>query len=80
MTASIPSSGDEVLLTPAVSPQFASRLFAEPVAVKVIRVTPATHCDGWAWLDGYQLDQAGEAVERRTVFVRVAALRRNGHR
>jgi hypothetical protein len=30
---------------------------------------------GWVWLDGYQLDESGDAVERRSIFVQVAGLR-----
>jgi hypothetical protein len=30
--------------------------------------------DGWAWLDGYQLNAAGDAVERRSIFVQLSGL------
>lgn len=30
--------------------------------------------DGWIWLEGYQLDARGEAVERRTILVQPAGL------
>ncbi|QOC91960.1 hypothetical protein [Micromonospora craniellae] len=32
--------------------------------------------DGWIWLEGYQLDAKGNAVERRAVFVRIAGLKK----
>ncbi|NUR74464.1 MAG: hypothetical protein HOU81_26945, partial [Hamadaea sp.] len=31
--------------------------------------------DGWLWLDGYQLNAAGDAVERRSIFVQGNGLR-----
>jgi hypothetical protein len=40
---------------------------------RVIRVQDSA-CDGWAWLDGYELDSAGEAVARRSIFVRLHGL------
>ncbi|MBB5829831.1 hypothetical protein [Micromonospora carbonacea] len=39
-----------------------------------------TTYDGWCWLDVYQLDARGEAVERRTIFVRPDGLRRGAKR
>ncbi|MFG1845759.1 hypothetical protein [Micromonospora carbonacea] len=39
-----------------------------------------TTCDGWCWVDVYQLDARGEAVERRTIFVRPDGLRRGAKR
>jgi hypothetical protein len=29
---------------------------------------------GWTWLDGYQLDAGGDAVERRSIFVQIDGL------
>jgi hypothetical protein len=43
---------------------------------RVIRVHDWKTIDGWAWLDGYQLDATGDAVERRSIFVLVEGLRR----
>ncbi|MCZ7421651.1 MULTISPECIES: hypothetical protein [unclassified Micromonospora] len=31
---------------------------------------------GWTWVDCYQLDQNGDATDRRRLFVRPAGLRR----
>jgi hypothetical protein len=42
---------------------------------RVIRVRDWPTYDGWAWIDGYQLDAAGDAVARRDIFVRLAGLR-----
>jgi hypothetical protein len=42
---------------------------------RVIRVHDWQTYDGWAWLDGYQLDSGGDAVERRSIFVLLGGLR-----
>lgn len=54
----------------------ASAQFTTPLLFRVIRVHDRTTYRGWAWLDGYQLDAAGQAVRRRSIFVRVDGLRR----
>jgi hypothetical protein len=41
---------------------------------RVIRVHDWPTYDGWAWLDGYQLNGAGDAVERRSIFVQIQGL------
>lgn len=43
---------------------------------RVIRVLDWECPDGWAWVDGYQLDSAGEAVERRSIYVQLRGLQR----
>jgi hypothetical protein len=43
---------------------------------RVIRVHDWSTYDGWAWLDGYELNAAGEAVDRRSIFVQVGGLQR----
>lgn len=45
------------------------------VTVRIIRVHAWSTYDGWLWIDGYTLDAAGEAVERRTLFVQPAGVR-----
>jgi len=40
----------------------------------VIRVHDWQTVDGWAWLDGYELDSSGDAVERRSIFVELDGL------
>ncbi|MFG3715777.1 hypothetical protein [Micromonospora sp. NPDC047730] len=63
-------SGDVIRLTRDASPQFVN-----PIRVRVIRVLDDWHTyDGWKWLDGYQLGPKDEAVDRRTLFVRVAGV------
>ena len=65
----LPRSGDVLRVTRAASVQF-----AEPMLFRVIRVHDWETTAGWAWLDGYQLDTSGDAVERRSIFVRLCGL------
>jgi hypothetical protein len=65
----LPRSGDVLRVTSAASVQF-----VEPIYFRVIRVHDWQTYDGWVWLDGYQLNAAGDAVERRSIFVRVDGL------
>lgn len=66
----LPRSGDVLHVTRAASVQF-----VEPMLFRVIRVHDWPTYDGWVWLDGYELNAAGEAVERRSIFVQIAGLR-----
>jgi hypothetical protein len=57
--------------------------FTQPIMFRVIRVHDWQTTEGWAWLDGYQLDASGDAVERRSIFVELMGLREppgQGHR
>jgi hypothetical protein len=45
---------------------------------RVIRVHDWPTYEGWIWLDGYELNTAGDAVERRSIFVQVGGLRAVG--
>lgn len=65
----LPRAGDVLRVTRAASVQF-----GEPMLFRVIRVHDWTTYDGWAWLDGYQLNGAGDAVERRSIFVQLKGL------
>lgn len=69
----LPRSGDVLQVTREASVQF-----AEPVYFRVIRVHDWPTYDGWVWLDGYQLNAAGDAVERRSIFVQIGGLRQVG--
>jgi hypothetical protein len=69
----LPRSGDVLRVTRAASVQF-----TEPMMFRVIRVHDWRTYDGWAWLDGYQLNAVGEAVARRSIFVRVNGLQPAG--
>lgn len=42
---------------------------------RVIRPHDWPTYQGWVWLDGYQLNATGDAVERRSIFVRLDGLR-----
>lgn len=57
-------------MTRAASVQFA----ASPLLFRVIRVDDRSTYDGWAWLDGYELNASGEAIDRRSIFVQVGGL------
>lgn len=61
----LPKAGDVVHLTRAASVQFIKPIFLRVVRVMTERVT----YDQWIWIEGYQLDAKGDAVEKRTLFV-----------
>jgi hypothetical protein len=67
----VPKSGDVIHVTKSASVQFAA-----PMLFRVIRVHNWTTYDGWIWLDGYELNPTGDAVERRSIFVQLHGLRR----
>ena len=67
----VPRSGDVIRVTREASVQFAS-----PLLFRVIRVHDWSTYDGWAWLDGYELNPAGEAIDRRSIFVQISGLQR----
>jgi hypothetical protein len=52
----------------------ASVQFSQPMLFRVIRVHDWQTYDGWAWLEGYQLNAAGDAIERRSIFVQLKGL------
>ncbi|WP_194823043.1 hypothetical protein [Micromonospora sp. S-DT3-3-22] len=63
-------AGALVQVTRKASPQF-----VKPILFRLIRVrTEWITYDGWAWLDGYQIDARGDAVARRSIYVRPAGL------
>ncbi|TCB98110.1 hypothetical protein E0H26_10405 [Micromonospora zingiberis] len=59
------------LLTCEASPQF-----SKPITVRLIRerTDRHTYC-GWTWIEVYQLDARGNAVDRRELYVRPDGLR-----
>lgn len=64
-------AGDVVCLTTAASVQF-----LRPIFVRVIRELPEWHTyDGWVWIEGYELNAAGDAVARRELYLRRAGVR-----
>ncbi|MEU7998598.1 hypothetical protein AB0B83_25160 [Micromonospora sp. NPDC049060] len=63
--------GDVLHLTRAASPQF-----ARPIFFRLIKVRKDLYTyDGWTWLDGYQLDEKGDASARREVYVLKAGIK-----
>ncbi|MEU8423112.1 hypothetical protein AB0C15_19770 [Micromonospora sp. NPDC048835] len=65
-------AGDVIHLTTAASVQF-----LRPIFVRVIRELPGRHTyHGWVWIEGYQLNAAGDAVARRELYVMRAGVRR----
>ncbi|MDG4762986.1 hypothetical protein O7632_02495 [Solwaraspora sp. WMMD406] len=67
----LPRSGDVLHVTRSASVQF-----IEPLLFRVIRVHDWPTYHGWVWLDGYELNAVGEAVDRRSIFVQINGLRR----
>ncbi|MER7281721.1 hypothetical protein ABT369_45525 [Dactylosporangium sp. NPDC000244] len=65
----LPRTGDVLRVTKTASVQF-----TQPMLFRVIRVHDWQTYDGWAWLDGYQLNTSGDAVERRSIFVLLQGL------
>ncbi|GIJ76008.1 hypothetical protein [Micromonospora phaseoli] len=65
-----PCAGDLLRVGPEASVQF-----CRPILFRVIRVLDRTTYDGWMWLEGYQLNDKGDAVDRRAIFVQPAGLR-----
>ncbi|MFC8301565.1 hypothetical protein [Micromonospora orduensis] len=50
--------------------------FLHPIFVRVIRELPERHTyHGWVWIEGYQLNAAGDAIARRELYVRRAGVR-----
>jgi hypothetical protein len=65
----LPRSGDILRITRAASVQF-----THPFLFRVIRIHDWQAYDGWTWLDGYQLDAKGDAIERRSILVQIDGL------
>ncbi len=68
-------SGDLFVVGPAASVQF-----VRPIMFRVIRVLDLITYDRWTWLEGYELDNKGQAVRRRQIFVQPAGLRKVNER
>ncbi|MEV4343318.1 hypothetical protein AB0J83_02395 [Actinoplanes sp. NPDC049596] len=66
----LPQPGDVLDVGRSASVQFAT-----PIRFRVIRVHDWQTYTGWVWLDGYELDAVGDALDRRSIFVQVAGLR-----
>ncbi|MET8043242.1 hypothetical protein ABZU25_20545 [Micromonospora sp. NPDC005215] len=60
------TAGDVVRLTIDASVQF-----LRPISVRIIRELPERITyDGWVWIEGYELNAAGDARTRRELYVR----------
>lgn len=68
--ARLPRAGDLLNITRDASVQFVT-----PFRFRVIRHLDRSTYDGWAWLDGYQLNAGGDAEVRREIYVQLAGLR-----
>ncbi len=70
-----PRSGDLLRLDGRASCQFA---VTQAIWFRVIRpLTPVPYetWQGWMWLDGYEVDEVGEALLRREVWVKIDGVR-----
>ncbi len=64
--------GDVVLVGAEASVQFSGD---RALTFRIIRVDPRVTYDGWIWLEGYVIGAAGNALQRRRIFVRHEGLR-----
>jgi hypothetical protein len=74
MTITQPSdlrSGDVLVISRSASVQFIKRFL-----FRLIKVHDRETYQGWCWIDGYVLNERGDAVERRSLFVQFRGLDR----
>ena len=64
--------GDVVVVGADASVQFSGD---RALTFRIIRVDPRVTYDGWIWLEGYVIGAAGNALQRRRIFVRRDGLR-----
>ncbi|MDM4722124.1 hypothetical protein QTQ03_21960 [Micromonospora sp. WMMA1363] len=67
-----PKPGDVLLVGSDASVQFSGE---RSLIFRVIKVCDRATYHGWVWLLGYALDRAGNAVDRREIYVQRAGLR-----
>ncbi|MFF0149922.1 hypothetical protein [Micromonospora sp. NPDC005203] len=67
-----PKPGDVLHIGSGASVQFGGD---RSLIFRVIKVCDRPTYDGWVWLTGYSIDRAGNAVERREIFVQRTGLR-----
>jgi hypothetical protein len=72
MPESVLRPGDVVQVGAEASVQFSGD---RGLLFRIIRVDPRVTYDGWLWLDGYVIGPAGNALQRRRIFVRQEGLR-----
>ena len=68
----VPHPGDVLVVDHEASVQFSGR---RQLRLRVISVCEKSTYQGWAWMNGYVLDDSGAAIERREIFVRLEGLR-----
>ncbi|AVT30451.1 MULTISPECIES: hypothetical protein [unclassified Plantactinospora] len=66
-----PRPGMVVQVGAAASVQFGGR---RAMLFRVTRVSEKPTYHGWCWLTGYSLDEYGNAVRRREIYVQLAGL------
>lgn len=62
-----PRPGDVLHVGGDASVQFQGE---RAMTFRVTRIDPRSTYDGWLWLEGYVLGPAGNALQRRRIFVR----------
>lgn len=72
-----PEPGDVLLIGAEASVQFAG---GRGFRFRVISVDRKWTYEGWVWLTGYVIDSAGDAAERREIFVQRRGLYRLARR
>lgn len=68
-----PAPGALVVLGREATPQLEPP--NTPLTMRVVRTEPTNQDPEWVWLTGYELDGAGNAVEQRTIYARLAGIR-----
>jgi hypothetical protein len=68
----LPHPGDVLVVDHEASVQFSGR---RQLVFRVISVSQKPTYQGWVWVCGYVLDDAGAAIGRREIFVRLEGLR-----
>ncbi|WP_344132896.1 hypothetical protein [Luedemannella flava] len=66
-------AGDVVRVDGDASVQFAD---GRGFALRLTSVEPRDRLSRWCWISGYVLNKRGDAVDRRTIYVQWAGLRR----
>lgn len=64
----LPRSGEVLQIDERASVQFK----ANPFLFRVIRIHDWPTYEGWVWVDGYELNDGGDAIERRSIWIRWA--------
>jgi hypothetical protein len=70
-TVRLPQPSEVCYVGREASVQFA----LHPFNFRVSRIRPIDEHSIWIWADGYELNAAGEAIARRTIFVMRTGLR-----